>query len=72
MYSQAVRNAYPSDTGRAAAVRALIEGILGNILALGQVPELADGDAPHRPNGCVAHAVSVAELLRALIEDLRL
>jgi predicted glycogen debranching enzyme len=71
-YSRAVRNTYPQDTGRAAAVRALIEGILGNILALGQVPEIADGDAPHRPNGCVAQAASVAELLRALIEDLKL
>jgi predicted glycogen debranching enzyme len=72
LYSQAVRNAYPSDAGRAAAVRALIEGILGNILALGQVPEVADGDAPHRPNGCVGEAVSVAQLLRALVEDLHL
>ncbi len=71
-YAQAVRRAWPDDANRLSAVRALVEGALGNILALGQVPEVADGDAPHRPNGCVAHAASVGELLRALVEDLRL
>jgi predicted glycogen debranching enzyme len=36
---------------------------------LGQVSEIFDGDAPHTPRGCVAQAWSVAELLRAMIED---
>ncbi|HJP92171.1 MAG TPA: amylo-alpha-1,6-glucosidase [Pyrinomonadaceae bacterium] len=36
---------------------------------LGQVSEIFDGDAPHTPRGCVAQAWSVAELLRAAIED---
>jgi predicted glycogen debranching enzyme len=36
---------------------------------LGQVGEVADGDAPHTPGGCVAQAWSVAELLRAAVED---
>jgi glycogen debranching enzyme len=36
---------------------------------LGQVSEVLDGDAPHRPGGCCAQAWSVAELLRAAIED---
>jgi len=36
---------------------------------LGQVPEIADGDAPHHPGGCFAQAWSVAELLRAGVED---
>ena len=36
---------------------------------LGQVSEIFDGDAPHTPRGCVAQAWSVAELLRAIIED---
>jgi glycogen debranching enzyme len=31
---------------------------------LGQLFEVADGDAPHHPGGCVAQAWSVAELLR--------
>jgi predicted glycogen debranching enzyme len=36
---------------------------------LGQVSEIFDGDAPHTPRGCVAQAWSVAELLRAVVED---
>ena len=32
---------------------------------LGSVSEVFDGDAPHRPGGCVAQAWSVAEVLRA-------
>jgi predicted glycogen debranching enzyme len=32
---------------------------------LGQVSEIFDGDAPHKPKGCFAQAWSVAELLRA-------
>jgi predicted glycogen debranching enzyme len=35
---------------------------------LGQVSEVFDGDAPHRPGGCFAQAWSVAELLRAADE----
>ncbi len=31
---------------------------------LGQLPEVFDGDAPHRPGGCIAQAWSIAELLR--------
>jgi len=37
---------------------------------LGQIPEVFDGDAPHRPGGCLAQAWSVAEILRALVEDI--
>jgi glycogen debranching enzyme len=37
---------------------------------LGQVSEIFDGDAPHAPRGCVAQAWSVAELLRAMVEDI--
>jgi glycogen debranching enzyme len=36
---------------------------------LGQVSEIFDGDAPHSPRGCFAQAWSVAEILRALCED---
>src|SRR5689334_11679279 len=36
---------------------------------LGQVSEIFDGDAPHTPRGCVAQAWSVAELLRAVVEE---
>jgi glycogen debranching enzyme len=36
---------------------------------LGQIAEVADADAPHKPKGCIAQAWSVAELLRAAVED---
>ena len=36
---------------------------------LGQVSEIADGDEPHEPRGCIAQAWSVAELLRVAVED---
>ena len=36
---------------------------------LGQIPEVFDGDPPYRSGGCIAQAWSVAEVLRALVED---
>jgi len=36
---------------------------------LGQISEIFDGDLPHHPRGCFAQAWSVAEVLRALCED---
>ena len=35
----------------------------------GQIPEVFDGDAPHRPGGCMAQAWSVADLLRCRVEE---
>ncbi len=37
---------------------------------LGQISEVFDGDPPHRAGGCFAQAWSVAEVLRALSEDI--
>jgi predicted glycogen debranching enzyme len=36
---------------------------------LGTISEIYDGNLPHLPNGCIAQAWSVAEPLRALVED---
>jgi len=38
---------------------------------IGSISEIFDGDAPHKPRGCIAQAWSVAELIRAyrLIND---
>jgi predicted glycogen debranching enzyme len=38
---------------------------------LGQISEIFEGDAPHPPCGCIAQAWSVAEVLRAYVEDVR-
>ena len=37
---------------------------------LAHISEIFDGDPPHRPVGCIAQAWSVAELLRAAVEDI--
>jgi glycogen debranching enzyme len=39
---------------------------------LGFVSEVFDGDQPHQAGGCIAQAWSVAEILRAAVEDLGL
>ena len=39
---------------------------------LGTISEIFDGDPPHLSRGCVAHAWSVAEPLRAFVEDILL
>jgi glycogen debranching enzyme len=33
---------------------------------IGCISEIFDGDSPHAPNGCIAQAWSVAELLRII------
>ena len=37
---------------------------------VGHISEIFDGDPPHRPVGCIAQAWSVAEILRATVEDI--
>ena len=37
---------------------------------MGQIPEIFEGNSPHRPCGCFAQAWSVAETLRAYVEDI--
>ena len=41
-----------------------------NDAGVGQLSEIFDGDSPHEPRGCIAQAWSVAELLRAVVEDI--
>ncbi|SES83836.1 glycogen debranching enzyme, putative [Methanococcoides vulcani] len=36
---------------------------------IGTISEVFDGDSPHRPGGCISQAWSVAEILRAYVED---
>ncbi|MEP7128727.1 MAG: amylo-alpha-1,6-glucosidase, partial [Chitinophagales bacterium] len=37
-----------------------------NDAGIGSISEIFDGDAPHKPRGCIAQAWSVAELLRVI------
>ncbi|MCD6410900.1 MAG: glycogen debranching enzyme family protein [Thermoplasmata archaeon] len=54
----------------------LLERYLENILlsltdgCIGSINEVFDGEEPFSPGGCVSQAWSVAELLRAIVEDI--
>jgi predicted glycogen debranching enzyme len=67
--------AYVKAHGRSAASKRQVAAWLAPIrthlkdAGLGHVSEIFDGDAPHTPRGCVAQAWSVAEILRAAVED---
>lgn len=47
-------------------IRTVLEPLLFHLheAGLGSISEIYDGDAPHRPCGCIAQAWSVAEVLR--------
>jgi len=68
--------AYLEVNGRSQAARKQVEAWLSGLRSylgnegVGQIPEVFDGDPPHRAAGCYAQAWSVAEILRSLVEDL--
>lgn len=67
--------AYAQVHGRTPEVRSRIDRFLDPLrqhlseAGLGQISEVFDGDPPHLPGGCIAQAWSVAEVLRAYLED---
>ena len=65
-YVAAYLKTHGKGTKAVAKVRALLQPLHTFLLGegVGQLPEIFDGDPPHRPRGCVAQAWSVAELLR--------
>jgi predicted glycogen debranching enzyme len=65
----------PKDPARDNALKNLLTPLfVKQILeaGLGTLSEIFDGDSPHKPRGCVAQAWSVAEPLRAYMEDVLL
>jgi predicted glycogen debranching enzyme len=56
--------------GDRAKARELLEPMMNqlNTHGIGTLSEIADGDAPMTPRGCIAQAWSVAEVLRAWVE----
>lgn len=68
-------SAYVKVNGGSAQSRSRAHDLLRGIgqhlteAGVGQISEIFDGDVPHHPRGCFAQAWSVAEVLRALCED---
>jgi len=68
-YAEALLRVAPDRKAAASDLLATIRPLLDYVVrdgGLGQVPEIFDGDPPHRPNGCFAQAWSVAELIRMI------
>jgi predicted glycogen debranching enzyme len=65
-FARAYANAYGD---RARALR-FIEGVAPHLdrYGVGTLAEIADGDPPHAPRGCIAQAWSVGEILRTWYE----
>jgi predicted glycogen debranching enzyme len=53
------------------AAQKMLDGVLEYMQeqGIGEICELFDGDTPHRPGGAIASARSIAEVLRAYVED---
>jgi predicted glycogen debranching enzyme len=57
--------------------KTIVERLLNNFqhhfsdAGIGTISEIFDGDSPHYPKGCIAQAWSVAEVLRAYVEDVK-
>lgn len=65
-FCEAITQAWPGDPVALAAARGYLSSV-GHLLdtgCLGQLPEILDGDAPHRQRGCDAQAWSVTEAVR--------
>ena len=67
--------AYVKIHGRGEGARREAEQLLAHCVRYlrstgqGQLCELFDGDAPHRPGGAIAAAIAVGEILRCYVED---
>lgn len=65
-YARAARAVLPSNDPLVTELPTLIASAADRELAVGHVPQVVHGDDPQLLSGCVAHALGVAELLRAL------
>ena len=67
--------AYVRTNGSTTRARERAKELLGPLqdhlsdAGLGHISEIVDAESPHAPRGCIAQAWSVAEILRAAVED---
>ncbi len=70
-YIDAVFYAYGDNPDSVALARYCLAHLEKHIVAeagIGSISEIFDGDPPHKPQGCIAQAWSVAEILRVISE----
>ncbi|HRI68184.1 MAG TPA: amylo-alpha-1,6-glucosidase [Polyangium sp.] len=65
-YARAARAVLPPNDPLVTELPTLIASAADRELAVGHIPQVAHGNDPQKLSGCVAHALGVAELLRAL------
>jgi glycogen debranching enzyme len=70
--ARASLRALPDDFELQMDIRDWVLHTIENGPVLGQIAQVATGDAPHQAGGCPAQAWSVAEALRTLVDDLKL
>lgn len=70
-YVKAYRKVHNYSEDSLEVMRTLLQGfdVHLEIAGIGAISEVFDGDYPHSPGGCIAQAWSVAEVLRAYVED---
>jgi predicted glycogen debranching enzyme len=61
-------SAYLKVHGESAAARQQAGEWLRSFEGMSQIPEIADGDPPHTPRGCIAQAWSVSVVLRGALQ----
>jgi predicted glycogen debranching enzyme len=67
-FVDAYRKVHPNGHKTDKRVEEILEGFKNHLseAGLGQISEIFDADAPHKPRGCFAQAWSVAEVLRVI------
>jgi predicted glycogen debranching enzyme len=70
-YVKAYRKVHNYSKQSLEEMRALLQGFDVHLetAGVGTISEVFDGDYPYSPGGCIAQAWSVAEILRAYVED---
>src|ERR1035437_6538594 len=70
-YVKAYRKVHNYSINSFEEMRTLLQGfeIHLEIAGIGTISEVLDGDYPYSPGGCISQAWSVAEILRAYVED---
>lgn len=70
-FVDAYRRVYPNGHQTETRVEEILSGFKTHltVAGLGQISEIFDAGAPHKPRGCIAQAWSVAEVLRVIKQD---